>query len=410
MYRILITQGKKVLCAAVMIVIILFTLVPLTAYAAANPPRIAVNQVFNTSDGIFTYRLQPLEPGNPMPGGSTAEGYTFTITGTGGAEIKMSSYSQQGIYRYKIFQVIGTEKPGYTYDKRVYTIEIHVDEILDVKIVILNEDGKKAGEITFQNTYNLIPTDPSLMPDSLVRKTVFGDPSNDITFKFILEALDPSNPMPSGSTNGVKMIYITGSGKNGFGVWSYDKTGTYYYRVYEVNTKVSGYTYDAAVYTITDMVKEENGKLILTRVVANDSNKPVTSMIFNNYYTSGGGTTEPPNTTQPSNTTNPPSTTEPSGTTEPPNTTQPSSTTNPPSMTEPSGTTEPPNTTQSPSTPQNPTVPGNGPTVPGNGPKTGDDSNTDFYFGLFMISGFISLGAAIYLIIGGKLERRSRRT
>jgi hypothetical protein len=91
------------------------------------------------------------------------------------------------------------------------------------------------------------------------------------------------------------------------------------------------------------MVKEQEGNLILTRVVTNDSNKPVTSMIFNNYYNPDGGAAN---------------------------------------------------------------IPGGKVDVE-KGPKTGDESNANFYWGLLFSGGIVSLGTTIYLIAGGKSERRS---
>ena len=364
--------------------IILSALAPLTAYAA-NSPLITVNQVIyaiTAFDDTFTYILKPLEPGNPMPAGSTAQGYTFTITGTGSVEIELPNYNRQGLYLYELSQVIATKNPGYTYDRRVYTIEVHVDAALDVKVVVFNENGTKAEEITFQNTYNITPSDPNLMSDPTVRKTVFGNPSRNSTFTFRLEPRSSSYPMPPGSENGVKTIYITGSGMNEFGVWSYDKAGTYYYTVYEVNTRENGYTYDTAIYTITDMVKEENGTLVLTRVVTNDLNKPVTSLIFNNYYYpggSGGGGTDPPNPINP-----------PSGG----NDKEEHYHVDDPDV--PGGGFD-----QEDHYIDGPDIPGGGLNI-GNGPKTGDDSNITFYRILFILSGMVAIGAMTYLIAGGK--------
>ena len=377
------TVGKKLLrvAAAVMVLIVL---APPAAHGAANPPGITVNQVLTTSDGaeIFTYRLKPLETGVPMPAGSTEEGYTFTITGTGSVTIELPGFSRQGIYRYELFQVISGEKTGYVYDKQVYTVEAHVGVTLDVQIVIIHMDGVKAEEITFQNAEKNVPSDPDRMVDPLVRKTVFGSSNLGVTFEFRLAAENPSNPMPPGSINGVKTISITGSGWNAFGVWSYDEAGTYYYTVYEVDAGVKGYTYDTAVYTITDMVKAENGELVLTRVVTNNANKPVTSFIFNNYYSSGGGSGGGGTYT---------SQIDPPATNPPP--------ANLPGLIETTDEVTPLGT-MSPS--------GDGEDG-GVGPKTGDDSDVEFYIGLFAAGGLISLLAAIYLIAGGKWERGWRQ-
>jgi pilin isopeptide linkage protein len=286
------TTSTGVLCAIIVLALILLTIAPMAAYAVDNPLWIAVRQVFTTTsasaDSNFTYRLTPLASDNPMPPGSTANGYTFTVSGTSSAQIAPISYSKQGVYKYELYQLIGAERPGYTYDRWVYVIEVHVDAALEAKIIVKNQDGAKVDEIRFRNSYSILPSDPRLMVDPPVRKTVSGYPSRDSAFTFRLTAQNAANPMPAGSVNGVKNITIIGSGEGEFGVWSYNKEGVYYYSVSEVDFGESGYIYDTAVYTITDIVREENGRLVLSRAVTNAYNKPVTSLGFINSYKYGG--------------------------------------------------------------------------------------------------------------------------
>ena len=287
MDRLLCIKGRKAVCAFTMIMVILFTLAPVTAYATADPVKITVNQVFAAPDDAFTYRLKPLEKSNPMPVGSTSEGYTFTITGTGSAEIKLPGYSQQGLYRYELFQVIGKKKPGCTYDTSVYLIEVHVDMALAPEVVLLNQQGEKEALITFKNGFDVTPSDPALMADPPVKKIVSGNPRYNTVFEFRLVAQDITSPMPAGSINGTKVIKITGPGEGKFGTWRYDKAGIYYYTVYEADTGANGYIYDTTVYTITDMVREENGSLFASRIVTNNLNKPVPDFTFINRFSEG---------------------------------------------------------------------------------------------------------------------------
>ena len=290
MNRVLKTKKRRLLCTAMMLFMALTAITSVSAYAADNPLALMVQQVFDTAsataNGVFTYRLRPLEAGSPMPAGSTAEGYIFTIVGTGGADIGPLSYIQQGVYRYEIFQVPGG-KPGYTYDTRMYTIEAYVGTALGVELIVLNADGTKAEAIVFRNSYGALPSDPALMADPPVKKTVSGNPSRASVFAFKLVAQGPSNPMPASSVNGVKTIQIMGPGKGAFGTWSYDKPGIYCYTVSEVNAGEAGYTYDTVVYTFTDTVTEKDGRLVLSRVVTNDLNKPVTVLAFINKYSEG---------------------------------------------------------------------------------------------------------------------------
>ncbi|MDR2035499.1 MAG: hypothetical protein LBP91_02330 [Coriobacteriales bacterium] len=261
---------------------------PVLACAAQNPSMITVHQVFVASsagaEATFHYRLVPLDPVNLLLGGSDDQENTFAITGNASVDLDLSHANQQGIYRYEVFQVIAAENPGYSYDKRKYLVEVYVDLALKAKIAVFNEEGEKAETVTFANAYQALASDPHVMVNPLVKNTVFGTPANNCSFSFLLTAFEASQPMPAGSVCGVKTLQIIGPGEAAFGVWSYDKPGVYYYTVSEVDEARPGYTYDTAVYTITDVVVEDAGQLKVTRVVTNGLNKPVTSYIFNNRY------------------------------------------------------------------------------------------------------------------------------
>ena len=387
------TKRLRVIFAVAMAVMILITLTPLTANAEAGPGKIIVSQIFNNSypeaDGTFTYRLESLVTGAPMPEGSLAGVYTFTITGTRSEELVLPAYNYQRYFVYNLYQVIGAEKPGYTYDRRVYRIEVQINAGLDMSIVAVGEDGKKVESITFENSFGLLPSDPSLMVDPPVVKTVFGNPGRSSIFTFRLEAHDASNPMPPGSVNGVKTLSITGSGSGEFGVWSYVSAGTYYYSISEVNTGESGYTYDTAVYTITDMVRAENGQLVLNRVVTNNTNRQVTSCIYNNYY-SGGNPYYPPST--PVTPTPAPVTPGPGVVvTDPPVTPTPE---DEPDLTDLDDTDVPYARIEPDDTPAYGV------------PKTGDDSKADLFIALFVSGGIVAAGAVLYLAALGKRGRR----
>ncbi|MCL2300989.1 MAG: hypothetical protein FWC27_12675 [Firmicutes bacterium] len=290
MNRILKTKKRRLLCAAILLVAALAAGASVSARAADNPLMLTVRQVFvaasPSADDTFTYRLRPLDAGSPMPAGSTAEGYTFTIAGTGSTKLGPLAFSRSGGFRYEIFQIPGG-KPGYTYDKRKYIIEVYAGAASNVELIVLNTDGAKAEAVEFRNTYGALPSDPALMEDPPVKKTVSGNPGRSSVFTFTLTARDASDPMPEGSVNGVKTIQITGSGEGNFGTWRYDKAGTYYYTAAEANTGEAGYTYDTAVYHITDTVTERGGLLVASRVVANGLNKPVTALTFINKYSAG---------------------------------------------------------------------------------------------------------------------------
>jgi hypothetical protein len=89
-----------------------------------------------------------------MPAGSAADGYAFVVAGNAEAQIGPIAYGAQGLYKYEIFQVVANPKAGYTYDRRIYGIEVYVDAALDVAVIAYNNGtGGKVAEIAFENSY-----------------------------------------------------------------------------------------------------------------------------------------------------------------------------------------------------------------------------------------------------------------
>jgi len=280
----------------------LFSLVfPQAARAASNDVTLAVEQVFTKPDesaaaDTFTYTMTAQQPGSPMPAGSSGDTCTFTISGTDTVNIGPVTYSTNGTYRYEIKQTVVSVQTGCTYDRQVYTVEVYAVNAaggLQADMVVYNEQGLKVSAITFENSYEPLASDPSIMVDPPVKKTVSGSPSVDGTFIFKLEAENKLNPMPAGSTDGVKRMTIVGPGEKDFGTWSYAKAGTYHYTISEVNNGETSYSYDTTVYTITDRVTDVGGQLTVARTVTNAADKPVDSYDFVNKYTSVKGAGNP---------------------------------------------------------------------------------------------------------------------
>ena len=193
----------KALCALMVFIIISIAAAHMPLFAAANPAKITVEQNFYNASvyasDTFSYVLRPLDMDAPMPPGSASSSTTgstsgsasgshsFTITGNSAYNITQMNFSKVGVYHYEIYQVIGTAKPGYTYDRRIYTLEFFVDANL-VATMIAKESNRKVDKILFENTYTLSPTEPVHMADPLVVKTVSGSPVADADFSFTLTA------------------------------------------------------------------------------------------------------------------------------------------------------------------------------------------------------------------------------
>jgi len=282
---------KKIVMAVLLLACLMGLSVPAAHAAEPGQVTLTVKQVFSGTAApgkACSYRLTPKLAPNPMPAGSGPDGYGFAINGTASTGIGPIAFTQAGQYTYEISHITPPAS-GYTYDQELYRLEIYVKSNLAVTVIAYKKDGSKAADIKYEHAGpGLLPSDPAAMADPPVVKTVSGSPAKAGVFTFRLAAGNPSNPMPAGSKDGVKTIQITGSGRGEFGTWSYTAEGVYYYTVSEVNTGESGYTYDTAVYTITDTVKAVDGQLVVARVVTNGANKKVTSLSFINTYTPGG--------------------------------------------------------------------------------------------------------------------------
>jgi len=287
-------RGKKNIASCLLLACFL-TMAAVRAVSAAPPEvpvTLTVEQAVDMPEGLsagdtFTYQVTALEAGSPMPLGSVADTCTFTIGGTDSAVVGPIDFVRTGVYRYEIKQVVTISKTGYTYDGQIYTVVIYVKNSssgLASEIIVQNSAGDKVGDIKFENSYAPLASDPSVMVDPPVRKTVTGNPGRDSTFTFKLEAKDKAGPMPLGSADGVKTVTITGSGEEEFGTWSYTAADTYSYTISEVNTGEAGYTYDKTVYTIADSVTDADGQLVVERTVTDKAGRQVSVCAFTNEF------------------------------------------------------------------------------------------------------------------------------
>jgi len=252
---------------------------------------------------VFSYCLVPEQSRNPMPNGCVTGVQDFDIAGQSKTTISIN-FNCPGVYEYKLF-LTTPHATGYNLDEKVYSLKVTVLNDMTLIVMISDDAGTKVNDdnITYDHAFGMRdvptePSDPGLMLDPLIVKTVQGNPAADATFTFRLKALDPSSPMPQQSNNGIKDITIKGSGQASFGSWSYAQEGTYFYTISEVVPSAqNGYTYDTTTYTIIDKVHVAENQYVLTRQITNNLNKPVTSCSFINTYNGSGET--PPLITQP---------------------------------------------------------------------------------------------------------------
>ena len=146
---------------------------------------------------------------------------------------------------------------------------------IDSRDFTVHYDGTK-----IVNTYVPKP----VLVDPPVKKIVEGNPTNASTFQFEMKAINPTDPMPNGSVNGVKLATVIGSGEVEFGTFEITQAGTYQYVIREIDDGIANYTYDTTLYTITFDVRDVAGQLVADKRVEKEDGTVVDEAVFTNIY------------------------------------------------------------------------------------------------------------------------------
>lgn len=165
--------------------------------AASNKAEVSltIKQSFelknSEKDGNFTgnYELRALDKNIPMPEGRKEDSYFFSLSGKQVETTVSLAYEQAGVYCYQLLQVTG-DRELYQYDRSCYDITVYVEKSKDGKFVsqVTAEkgDGKKYGELEFQNCYYGKNQESPKQPESL-KPVKTGDTAN-ITMYIIMAA------------------------------------------------------------------------------------------------------------------------------------------------------------------------------------------------------------------------------
>lgn len=162
-------------CLIVLMAVLFVWGMAIPACAASNGVEVSVSvsQIFvnyaaSEAEDTFSYVLTPKKTDHPMPEQSV-EGYAFTINGTEEVKLPEIVFTQAGTYTYELKQNVESPRKGYTYDEKVYAIEIHVTNTGDggltaAAIVYAGSDGK-TDRIVFANSYRK-EADPGGLPQT----------------------------------------------------------------------------------------------------------------------------------------------------------------------------------------------------------------------------------------------------
>lgn len=142
------------------------------------------------------------------------------------------------------------------------------------EIIYTVEELPVEGFRTSYEGYNIIntfiqpkPTVPQTLPQ--IEKVVEGTGVPDKTFTFILTGQDGA-PMPEGAIGQSYLVNIQKSGKASLGKITFQKSGTYVYTLEEKQWDWENWQMDESIYTLTYVVTEQNGALVVSQKITCD--------------------------------------------------------------------------------------------------------------------------------------------
>ena len=261
-----------------------------------------------------------LTPGENNPeGGATITGAEASITvpkdTAAGTEVEPAAddgfgkitFEKAGTYTFTIQENIpeaaatnGNTLNGVTYDNSKWTLTVVVKDNNSQLKVTSHTYAKTGGSSNndaakFVNDYEVKPTD--FTPD--VRKTVTGEirPAEE-TFTFTLTA-DKDNPEDGATfTDGQATVTVLEGGTaagslvapatDKFGAITFEKAGTYKFQIAEEKGNANGYSYDTDLWTLTVVVKDEDGQLVVDKTQTKYERTGETDLtdyaLFTNHY------------------------------------------------------------------------------------------------------------------------------
>lgn len=248
--------------------------------ALLSATKTMLNTKMNAGDFEFTVEAKD---GAPQP--------TSTVVKNDEAEANVPSALDFGTitfdkkdasYTYIVKETIGSAG-GVTYDDTQYTV------VFDVKYnqatgnydvtKTVSADGQPVQEIAFVNEYNVEPFifsgETYLTGRKVCVNEITGveEPVQEGQYQFNIQAVTPNAPLPNNTvtSNNAEGIFS-------FGDITFNKAGTYQYRVSEVKGNLPGISYDTKYYDITVTLTDNGQGQLNVQVTGNEN------IVFTNRY------------------------------------------------------------------------------------------------------------------------------
>ncbi|MBR2737364.1 MAG: Cna B-type domain-containing protein, partial [Lachnospiraceae bacterium] len=234
-----------------------------------------------------------------------SNGYKGSVTFNEDHDLAALHITQANTYTYYVREVIPAEAdrvPGYTYDERVYKVDVTVQDDPTTGRLFIPENGyaysivdstETATSVDIVNEYKEESVKATLHVTKIVEDLSLSAPEN-ATFTFTLTAVDGA-PMPE--TEGPVTVEVTTArneegqitGAADFPEITYTAAGTYNYTIQEtVTDRVDGFTYDETTHNVRVIVDDNFETAVL---VVDEENSTLAATITNQYQAKATETT-----------------------------------------------------------------------------------------------------------------------
>lgn len=232
----------------------------------------------------FTYVLEAVEAGNPLPAGNDGSRYTFSLMGVSSVDLEELVFYQAGEYHYRLF--LKNTESGYQCDNEIYEITVYVYQMdnkeLNSAVIAVDQSGYKCDYLAFSHHLTSVQMAAATLQVNQVlemKDAVLSAAEQE--FVYVLQAMEEKNPLPADVSGDRYTFIIGGSDRFNLEPIIFAGEGEYHYRLYLKEAKNNpAFTCDEEVYDIVVKTTGSESRFV-SLAASSDANRKAVVTIYN---------------------------------------------------------------------------------------------------------------------------------